>query len=402
MIQAPLPTDEAQRLDALRSLQILDTDREQHFDDLATLAAQVCETPIGLVSLVDEARQWFKAHQGLDARETPREHAFCAHAILAPRDMFVVRDAFADERFFDNPLVTGEPRVRFYAGVPICDENDFPMGTLCVIDHDPRDLTEQQLGVLRALARQVEAQLQLRMRCIELADANSQLQRVGYDLDRFSTLAAHDLQEPLRQLVSFADLLREDLGDALSAEVESDVHHMVDASLRMRDLIRDFLLRCCASSRGLEHTTVDLKDCVHDALQALSATIESTGTKVTVPELPSVEGDRALLTQMFLHLIDNALKFVREQPPEVTITCAERAGETVLGVRDNGIGIDEASTETVFELFRRLHPRWEFGGTGIGLSIVQTAVERHGGRIWIESAPGGGSHFRFVLPGSSA
>ncbi|MBW4580152.1 MAG: response regulator [Tildeniella nuda ZEHNDER 1965/U140] len=160
-MQAPLPSNEAQRLEALLSYDVLDTAAEAAFDDLTKLAALICGTPIALVSLLDQRRQWFKARVGLEATETSRDVAFCAHAILQP-DVFVVPDALDDQRFANNPLVTGAPHVRSYAGVPLVNPEGYPLGTLCVLDYGPRQLTAQQLEALAAIARQVVAQLELR------------------------------------------------------------------------------------------------------------------------------------------------------------------------------------------------------------------------------------------------
>lgn len=161
MPAAPIPEDEEARLNALRACRILDTPDEQRFDDLTALAASFAETPIALVSLVDEQRQWFKSRVGLEARETPRDQAFCAHAILSPESPLVVPDATKDPRFLDNPLVTGEPAIRFYAGTPLLDDQDQALGTLCIIDTVPRTLTPTQLNTLEILGRQVSAQIQL-------------------------------------------------------------------------------------------------------------------------------------------------------------------------------------------------------------------------------------------------
>jgi GAF domain-containing protein len=164
------PGNEEARLIALDKYAILDTDPEQSFDDLTLLASYVCETPIALISLVDEDRQWFKSRVGLDATETSRDIAFCSTAILQS-DVFVVPDALADERFRDNPLVASDPHIRFYAGAPLINEDGYALGTLCVVDRAPRELAPEQKEALKALGRLVLAQLEFRRNLILLKEA---------------------------------------------------------------------------------------------------------------------------------------------------------------------------------------------------------------------------------------
>jgi len=165
---AALPKSEALRLNVLKGYSILDTLAEQAYDDLTLLASHICDTPIALVSLVDRDRQWFKSKIGIDAEQTPRDQSFCAHAILEPENVFVVNDAATDSRFQDNPLVTGAPHIRFYAGASLVSPTGEAIGTLCVIDDHQRGLSERQQQALQALARQVMAQLELRRLVSEL------------------------------------------------------------------------------------------------------------------------------------------------------------------------------------------------------------------------------------------
>jgi GAF domain-containing protein len=169
-MKAHVPLEEAARLEALRQYKILDTPSEQAYDDITALAAFICDVPIALISLVDADRQWFKSKVGLEANETSREVSFCAHAILS-NEIMIVNDALEDERFDTNPLVTCAPNIRFYAGVPLKTPKGHLIGTLCVIDHQPRDLSEHQLKTLEALARQVVMQLELQRTSAQLADA---------------------------------------------------------------------------------------------------------------------------------------------------------------------------------------------------------------------------------------
>lgn len=166
----PLDLDEEKRLNALRGYQILDSAPEQEYDDIARLIASICDTPIALVSLVDDCRQWFKAVLGLEVKQMPRDIAFCAHAIQHS-EMMIVKDATKDARFHDNPLVTGPPCIRFYAGMPLKTPEGYILGTLCVIDYKARNLNPEQIFALQILARQVVNQLELK-RHIHLLDQN--------------------------------------------------------------------------------------------------------------------------------------------------------------------------------------------------------------------------------------
>ena len=169
-MKAPIPENEAQRLAALREYHILDTAAEQAYDDITALAAHLCDVPIAMISLVDESRQWFKSKLGLNEQETPRDVAFCAHAILQTEPL-IVRDALKDARFADSALVTREPHIRFYAGFPLANPEGFALGTLCAIDRRPRQLSARQKTAMQALSRQVMALLELRRVSARMAEA---------------------------------------------------------------------------------------------------------------------------------------------------------------------------------------------------------------------------------------
>ena len=194
-MKAPLPPEEAQRLAALHKYNVLDTPPEQAFDDLTLLAAHLCQTPIALVSLVDETREWFKSKRGLNAAEMPRDIAFCANTILDHNKVFEVHDAAADPRFADNPLVAADPKIRFYAGAPLVTPEGHALGSLCVVDFIPRKLSEAQLAALRALSRHVVSQLELRRQTRQLMDEAAERERAEVLLnEQFSQLSASKLE----------------------------------------------------------------------------------------------------------------------------------------------------------------------------------------------------------------
>ncbi len=178
MVPAGLPVNEAERLAALRAFNILDTPAEQAFDDITLLASHVCDTPIALITLIDENRQWFKSRIGFDIAESSRSISFCAHTILRTDDIFVVRDTLEDSRFHDNPFVASPPNVRFYAGAPLVTSAGVSLGTLCVMDRKPRDLSPDQLASLRALRRDVIAELELRKAASELRESEERYRTV--------------------------------------------------------------------------------------------------------------------------------------------------------------------------------------------------------------------------------
>ncbi len=194
--------NEPARLDALRRYRILDTEPEQAFDDLTLLASQICGTPIALISLLDDDRQWFKSKVGLSVAQTSRKIAFCAHAIAGP-DIMVVPNALADDRFRDNPLVTGESHLRFYAGAPLVTPEGHALGTLCVLDHVVRALTEPQLKALDALRRQVQAQLELRRNLNDLKAALLERDRAEAD----QAALVHELRESLDHVTKLSGLM---------------------------------------------------------------------------------------------------------------------------------------------------------------------------------------------------
>jgi signal transduction histidine kinase len=231
-----------------------------------------------------------------------------------------------------------------------------------------------------------------------LAERNAMLEHSNQSLEEFAYVASHDLQEPLRAIAGFTQLLQERYTGKFDAEADEFMGFIVDGVRRMQHLIDDVLQYSRVTTHGRPLVPVDLMAVTRRATQNLQATLAAASAEVTFEDLPEVEGDATQLVQLVQNLIGNGVKYNRSRPPRVEIG-AKRAddGDWVISVRDNGIGIDPKYQDRIFRIFARLHTREEFGGTGIGLALSRRILERHGGRIWVESVEGQGSTFLFTL-----
>lgn len=225
------------------------------------------------------------------------------------------------------------------------------------------------------------------------------LERSNKELERFAYIASHDLQEPLRMVSSYTQLLAKKYKDKLDPEAQEFINYAVDGALRMQELIIDLLSYSRIATKGNPFVPLDSELILTQALQNLSVTIQETGAKITHDKLPSVIGDNIQLLQVFQNLISNAIKFHdKNTTPEIHIFASELSNEWCICFKDNGIGIPPESHEKIFLIFQRLHSRYEYSGTGVGLAICKKIIDRHGGKIWVESKPGEGATFCFTIP----
>jgi signal transduction histidine kinase len=228
------------------------------------------------------------------------------------------------------------------------------------------------------------------------------LARSNRDLEQFAYVASHDLQEPLRMVAIYTQLLAERYRGKLDADADKYIHYAVDGATRMQTLVQDLLAFSRVGRQGTEFKPTDCGAVVELALKNLKAAIEESAARIEYDDLPSVMADSSQLVQLFQNLIGNAVKFHGAEPPLVRISAEKAKQETLFSIADNGIGIAPEHTEIIFAIFKRLHTRTEYPGSGIGLAICKKIVERHGGRIWVESQPGRGCTFRFTLPNGNA
>jgi PAS domain S-box-containing protein len=232
----------------------------------------------------------------------------------------------------------------------------------------------------------------------ERKHAEAELQRSNSELEQFAYVASHDLQEPLRMVSSYTQLIMRRYGDKFDGDAKEFMHYVVDGAARMKQLIEDLLAYSRVGTKGKEFREIELEAALKRAVTNLRAAIEESGAQVTWDPLPRLSGDDGQLAQVFQNLIGNALKFRGAQAPRVHVSCSDQANQYELIVADNGIGIEPQYFERIFMVFQRLHTKGDYPGTGIGLAICKKVVERHGGAIWVTSQPGEGSQFHITLP----
>ncbi len=398
MEAAPIPHNESQRIQALNEYSILDTLPEAEYDDITKLASQICGTPISSITLIDQNRQWFKSKVGLKENETARDISFCGHAILEPRNVFTVNDARRDPRFEDNPLVHGSPHVIFYAGVPLVTPDGLPVGTLCVIDNTPKDLSPDQVEALRSLSHQVVTLFELRKSKILLEKMAADLRVHNDELERFAQVAAHDIKSPLANISALAQIVLADYGAILPGNAQELLKMLDQSSDTLRRLVDGILAHSkvdavLSSSQSLVH--------VRDIMQK---TTDLLNTKGEVEVTYDIDGDEiyvnpVALQQILLNLVGNAIKYNDKPVIQLSMGFFETSDDYSFYVADNGSGIRPDAVDRIFRIFEVVASEDRFGqrGTGIGLSTVKKLVEGMGGTITVKSVVGEGSRFDFTL-----
>ena len=396
MEAAPLPDNEDERLAELLSYDVLDTEAEQLFDDLTTLASQICDTPIALISLIDPDRQWFKSRVGLDAEETSREIAFCSHAILQD-DVFEIPNASLDPRFHDNPLVTGAPDIRFYAGAPLVSPSGHAIGTLCTIDRKPRKLTESQKTSLQTLSKSVVAHLELKRK-------NRELERTSQFRSDFLSYVSHEIRTPLNAINTFSRLLE---GEAqklkLPESFTTPLSHVTQSGERLLEIVNSVLdikqieagkmrvmPRAVSTHDFFTHLFSLTKIRAEDGGITFTSTIDSR-----VPD--TLFFDDTKFGQVSLNLLSNAIKFTNPGK-SVNAQVKYKNDKLIFNVIDQGIGISEEDQKRLFTPFERMENAHQISGTGLGLNISKRLIELMDGTIKVSSKVNEGTRISVTLP----
>jgi len=391
--------DEIKRLEALKGYSILDTMAEEEYDDITYLASQICGTPISLISLIDDKRQWFKSHHGLDATETPKEFAFCAHAINDKNNIFIIPDSRKDERFYDNPLVTDDPHVIFYAGIPLTNKAGFALGTLCVIDNEPNSLDEFQIKALKALSNQIIALFELRKMTVELETKAKEIEARNDVLKKFAGNAAHDIKSPLATIVMVTDLFSHQYTDRLDEQGLELIEMINSSALNLTNFI-DGILRYSQNSSLLaeDKNSVNIQESLNDLIQLIDPMGEVKFTFNSQCE-STIFTNKVALDQIFLNLLVNAVKYNDKEEVQISILVEELKEFMKFNIIDNGPGVKAEDQQRIFQIFETTTNIDKSGvkGTGIGLATVKSLVEGLGGTIRLYSEIGKGSNFEFTL-----
>lgn len=394
----PVLPNESQRLAALKAYDILDTPAEHEFDELTKLASEICQTPVALITLLDGSRQWFKSVVGTEVRETPKEHAFCAHTIARPKEIMIVEDLRTDQRFKSNPLVTGEPNVVFYAGVPLLSESGFPLGTLCVLDVKPKEMTPQQVLCLEVLAKQVMTQIELKKKISDLRKANESLIEVNSFVQNFASTAAHDIKNPLTNMMLSTDMMEKHLnsrGDEKGLKMVAITRNATQSLIGIVDEMLNYSKDPASLLLNVE--TIDFKELVNK-ISSLIKMPENVQIEITEADATLISS-KVALEQIFINLISNAIRYSDKARCLISISVKETISHYLFRVKDNGIGIVDAHKEIIFQKHVTLEQSDRFNekGNGLGLSTVKALVEKLKGNIKVESELGYGSSFIFTI-----
>lgn len=389
MLIPPFPKNEEERLKDLLDIELLDTPSESEFDDIVKLASQICNMPISLITLVDSNRQWFKANVGLEASETSRQVSFCGHAILQDQ-LFEVQDALDDNRFFDNPLVTEDPSIRFYAGFPLITHTGSRLGTLCVIDRVPRKLTNEQIFALKVLSQNV-------IKIAELRQKNKHLNHLAETHKKMTSILAHDVRSPMVSIKGIIDYKKAGLFTEEEAEEMMDMAlEQLSNTLQMVDDVVDWG-QSELKYAEVQKEIVGLHNIVNSVFgyEALKARIKNN---ILINQVQDTQlfTDKNAITFIIRNLVSNANKFTENG--QIKISASKTPNHITIFIEDTGTGMPHDISSKLFTNATVSTPgTTNEKGNGLGLLLVNEYINKLNGSISVESAIGRGTRFTIKL-----
>ena len=343
-------------------------------------------------------RQWFKSKVGINASETSRENAFCAHTIIEPNKILTVKDSTKDIRFFDNPLVVNEPHVVFYAGVPLVSPDGMALGTLCVMDNKPKELDDLQLKTLKALSNQVVSLFELRKSKMLLEKFSKDLENRNSELEKFANVAAHDIKSPLNNISSLTQILIDEYSEKLDISGKNFLSMLNTSSEILRKLV-DGILQHSKTDFIItnERELVNFEELVSEIITLLDVKKEYQFNLIFKNQ--EIYINKVGIQQILINLIANSIKYNDKEYVSIEIDFFESELFYNFSVKDNSCGIAERNQNKIFDIFEVLTNSDRFGnrGNGIGLSTVKKLVDGFGGKIIVNSTLNEGTKISFSI-----
>lgn len=398
MRTAPVPAEEKERLKALYEYDILDTAHETEYDFITELAATACGAPASAISFLDANRQWFKSCNGLEISETTAFPSVCAQAIAQGDKVHVVKDLSEGDWFGENPFVHNGMPLVLYAAAPIVTPEGQVIGLLAVLDTKPGTLSLEKKQKLLLLAGQVMSLLELRKTKRLLQQKEGDIRMAYGDLENIAHLASHDLRTPLNNIISLAQLIKEEFGEQIGPDGGEYVTFITETAYYMSDLVSSIHSYSKASKLAVnQHDRVNTLELLMEIKPLLKLPshirfeYHIQCAEITAPPLA--------LKQVLFHLLLNAVQYCDKTEGNIHITVGEQHAAWTFTIEDNGEGIAAEDMALMYNLFKRLSGREKNGeNMGIGLAIVKRLVEKMHGELRVESTPGMGSTFSFTIP----
>ncbi len=392
-----VPFNEKLRQTALKEYNILNSGPDEDYDNLTFLAATISNSPVAKISIVDKTRIWNKSVYGAEIEEIDRKNSFCDRAIHSDTPIYIINRSKQPE-LFEAAKGIYDREFSFYAGIPLHNPQGHAIAVFCVFDTKEKELTNDQLKALKALAKQAMNLFEFRKQRLKLYQVQNKLKEKYHELEKFASLVSHDLKSPLANIISLTELLKDENQGKFDEDTEQYLKFLVESSYSLRNYI-DGILSFYRSDHVMEkdYTNVDLRKMLKGIVDLYQV---SDDIKITYPDDIMLHNvNKAALTQVFMNLISNALKYNDKDLRKVEITFDKNEEFYFFEVRDNGKGIPPEKHSEIFELFTTLDSVDREGslGSGIGLATVRKLIESMGGSISLESELGEGSNFKFRI-----